>query len=124
MGGKRLRTVVSDLVLDDGATPKERRAAASRSAPPERGVAAETAAPAELHLIGQRVEPALAELDDYLDRALRAGRLEVRVVHGHGTGRLREAVREHLRRHRAVSSVRAGAPEEGGNGATVVALRG
>jgi DNA mismatch repair protein MutS2 len=47
----------------------------------------------------------------------------VRIVHGHGTGRLREAIREHLRRHPAVASFRPGAANEGGNGATVVALR-
>jgi DNA mismatch repair protein MutS2 len=81
-------------------------------------------APSELHLIGQRVEPALAELDAYLDRALLANRTTVRVVHGHGSGRLRKAVREHLRGHRAVSAHRPGEPDEGGDGATVVTLRG
>ncbi len=83
-----------------------------------------TAVPAEINLIGVRVEPALAELDSYLDRALLAARREVRVIHGHGTGRLRQAVREHLRGHAAVAEVRSGAPDEGGNGATVVTLRG
>ena len=77
----------------------------------------------ELNLIGQRVEPALEELDSYIDRALLAARKEVRVVHGHGSGKLRQAVREHLRSHRGVSSIRSGAPNEGGDGATVVELR-
>jgi DNA mismatch repair protein MutS2 len=80
--------------------------------------------PLELHLLGKRVEPALAELDDYLDHALLASRPEVRVVHGHGTGALRDAVREHLRGHPAVSSQRPGQRNEGGDGATVVTLRG
>jgi DNA mismatch repair protein MutS2 len=80
--------------------------------------------PAELVLIGRRVEPALEELDSYLDQALLASRRQVRVVHGHGTGRLRQAVREHLRAHPGVSGLRAGEPNEGGNGATVVTLRG
>lgn len=79
--------------------------------------------PPELNLIGQRVEPALEELDSYIDRALLAARKQVRVVHGHGSGKLRQAVREHLRSHRGVSSIRAGAPNEGGDGATVVELR-
>ena len=78
----------------------------------------------EINLIGIRVEPALEELDAYLDRALLAALREVRVIHGHGTGRLRQAVREHLRGHPAVASVRSGEPNEGGNGATVVAFRG
>ena len=81
-------------------------------------------APVELHLLGERVEPALKRLDDYLDQALLASRSEVRVVHGHGSGQLRRAVREHLRGHPAVASHRAGAPKEGGDGATVVVLKG
>ncbi|HYU32988.1 MAG TPA: Smr/MutS family protein [Thermoanaerobaculia bacterium] len=79
--------------------------------------------PPEINLIGKRVEPALEELDGYLDQALLSHRREVRVVHGHGTGRLRQAVRDHLRGHSAVAAVRSGAPNEGGNGATVVTLR-
>jgi DNA mismatch repair protein MutS2 len=80
--------------------------------------------PAELMLLGERVETALERLDAYLDEALLAGREEVRVVHGHGTGKLRQAVREHLRSHPAVATFRAGEDGEGGNGATVVRLRG
>ncbi|MDA8017256.1 MAG: Smr/MutS family protein [Thermoanaerobaculia bacterium] len=82
------------------------------------------APPKELHLIGRRVEPALEELDRYLDRALLASMGQVRVVHGHGTGRLRDAVREHLSGHLAVSSLRPGGKGEGGDGATVVDLAG
>jgi DNA mismatch repair protein MutS2 len=78
----------------------------------------------ELNLIGMRVEPALAELETYIDRALLASRPSVRVVHGHGSGRLKQAVRQHLRSHRGVGGIRPGAPNEGGDGATVVTLRG
>jgi DNA mismatch repair protein MutS2 len=77
----------------------------------------------ELQLIGMRVEEALEVLDGWLDRALAAGGTEVRVVHGHGTGRLRSGVRAHLDRHPAVATHRPGAPNEGGNGATVVTLK-
>ena len=52
-----------------------------------------------------------------------SGRGEVRIVHGHGSGRLRDALRERLRKHPAVVASRPGAPNEGGNGATVVTLR-
>ena len=79
--------------------------------------------PPELHLIGQRVESALEQLDAYLDQAVRGTHKEIRVVHGHGSGKLRQAVREHLRGHRAVAHLRPGDPEEGGNGATVVTLK-
>jgi dsDNA-specific endonuclease/ATPase MutS2 len=126
-----VRAPGASLVVDEAADAAPDRAPAARAragraAPVEREAVREavreTIEP-ELHLIGQRVEPALDALDDYLDRALRSSRAEVRIVHGHGTGRLRDAVRDHLRRHRGVSSFRAGAPDEGGNGATVVALR-
>jgi DNA mismatch repair protein MutS2 len=78
----------------------------------------------EINLIGQRVEPALEQLDAYLDQALLASRKQVRVIHGHGSGKLRQAVREHLRGHRGISEIRSGAPNEGGDGATVVTFRG
>ncbi len=79
--------------------------------------------PAELHLLGQTVEEALEALDRFLDRAALAGLAEVRIVHGHGTGRLRKAIRAFLDRHVHVSSHRPGQGREGGDGATVVTLR-
>jgi DNA mismatch repair protein MutS2 len=115
VSGKRVRSRLGDLV----AVGSERTVPAPRPAA-EPG---EASAPAELMLLGRRVEEALDEIDDFLDRGLRAGLREARIVHGHGTGRLRDAIREHLRRHPAVATYRAGAPNEGGNGATVVALR-
>ncbi|HKI86943.1 MAG TPA: Smr/MutS family protein, partial [Thermoanaerobaculia bacterium] len=78
----------------------------------------------ELDLHGERVEEALERLERYLDRALLASYSEVRIVHGHGTGRLRRAVRTRLKSHPAVSSFRPGEPNEGGDGATVVRLGG
>jgi CRP-like cAMP-binding protein len=78
--------------------------------------------PAELHLLGQTVDEALPAVDRFLDGSLREARTEVRIVHGHGTGRLRSAVRAHLAGHRHVASFRPGAQGEGGDGATVVTL--
>ena len=77
----------------------------------------------ELNLIGRRVEEALGELDKFLDVAALAGHRELRVIHGHGTGRLRRAVREFLKSHVHVESHRSGKSYEGGDGATVVRLR-
>jgi len=76
----------------------------------------------ELHLVGQRVEEGVAMLDRFLDRALLSDHAEVRIVHGHGTGRLRRAVRDFLARHPRVESVRPGRDGEGGDGATVARL--
>jgi len=78
--------------------------------------------PVELHLLGQTVDEALPALDRFLDASARLGRAEVRVVHGHGTGRLRIAVRAHLKGHPQVVAFRPGGPGEGGDGATVVSL--
>ena len=69
-----------------------------------------------------REDATLEELDRYLDRALLSSHREVRVVHGFGSGRLRQAVRQHLRPHPAVGGFRPGRENEGGNGATVVSL--
>ena len=77
---------------------------------------------AELNLIGQRVDDALEESDKFLDRALLEGKSAVRIIHGFGTGRLRTAIREHLRKHPAVKSWRPGAENEGGDGATIAVL--
>ncbi len=136
--GKRVRCRPDELTPATAATPgaapnrKEREAASreAREARPTsrlggRGDLDEAASiPPEINLIGQRVEPALETLDAYLDQALLASLKEVRVVHGHGSGRLRQAVREQLRRHRGVADIRSGAPNEGGDGATVVTFRG
>jgi hypothetical protein len=65
-----------------------------------------TGPPRELHLLGKTADEALPEIDKFLDGCAREGRDEARIVHGHGTGRLRTAVRKHLkgirRSHRSV----------------------
>jgi DNA mismatch repair protein MutS2 len=77
----------------------------------------------ELKLIGLRVDEALDLLESFLNHASLGGLREVRVIHGLGTGRLRNAVREHVARHPLVEEFRAGEPHEGRDGATVVTLR-
>jgi DNA mismatch repair protein MutS2 len=78
--------------------------------------------PGDLQLRGQRVEEALMELDKYLDQVYLARLPEVRIVHGKGTGTLRQVIREELHRHPLVASYRPGLPEEGGNGVTVAEM--
>jgi DNA mismatch repair protein MutS2 len=123
--GKRVRCRPEELG-PAGAARADRTDRSDRSdlRSPRRDLDESVSVPPEINLIGQRVEPALEELDVYIDRALLAARREVRVIHGHGSGKLRQAVREHLRGHRGVAGLREGAPNEGGNGATVVSLRG
>jgi len=76
----------------------------------------------ELDLRGQRVEEGLARVERYLDNAYMARLPWVRVIHGKGTGALRDAIREELKHHALVNEFRAGGPGEGGDGVTVVKL--
>jgi DNA mismatch repair protein MutS2 len=77
----------------------------------------------ELDLRGQRVDEALDALDRYLDAAYLAGLPWVRIIHGKGTGRLREAIRQVLTEHSQVASFEKGAENEGGEGVTVARLK-
>ena len=76
-----------------------------------------------LNLRGQRVDVALFELDQYLDRAARAGVDKVELVHGKGTGALRIAIQQHLKGHRQIESFRDGGHGEGSWGVTIASLR-
>lgn len=78
----------------------------------------------ELKLIGLRVEEALELLDPFLNHASLNGIGEVRIIHGLGSGRLRQAVREHLAHHQLVEAYRPGEAHEGRDGATVAKIRG
>ena len=76
----------------------------------------------EVHLRHLIVDEALLKLDKYLNDAFMAGLYQIRVVHGKGTGTLRQAVREQLAKHPLVKSYRPGGYGEGGNGVTIVEL--
>jgi len=73
---------------------------------------------------GQRVDEAVAAVDRFLDESLMASRDTAFVVHGHGTGALRSAIRTHLATHRGIDKFRAGEQNEGGDGVTVAFLKG
>lgn len=76
----------------------------------------------EVRLRQLTVDEALPKLDKYLDDAFMAGLYQVRVIHGKGTGRLRQVVREQLAKHSLVKSYRPGEYGEGGAGVTIVEL--
>jgi DNA mismatch repair protein MutS2 len=73
---------------------------------------------------GKRADEALAEVEAFLDRAALDGADTILVIHGHGTGALRKAVREYLATSPYVARFRAGGAGEGGDGVSVVSLRG
>ncbi|MHB9132495.1 MAG: endonuclease MutS2 [Armatimonadota bacterium] len=76
----------------------------------------------EIHLLGLRVEEASDRLDDYLYDALDCGITKVRIIHGFGTGALRNSVQDLLRHHPAVRSYRQADPRDGGGGVTMAEL--
>jgi DNA mismatch repair protein MutS2 len=76
----------------------------------------------ELDLRGLTVDEALLLIDQRLDEAARAGVAEMRIIHGKGTGTLRRAVREMLRKHALVQGQAAAEPRAGGDGVTMVEL--
>ena len=77
----------------------------------------------EINLLGRTVDEALSELDKYLDDAYLAHLPSVRVVHGKGTGALRNAVHNHLKRIKYVKSYRLGEYGEGDAGVTIVTFK-
>jgi DNA mismatch repair protein MutS2 len=77
----------------------------------------------QLNVVGFRVDDALMEIEPFLNRASLSGLNEVVIIHGIGTGALRQATREHLEGHPLVRGHRPGRQEEGGDGVTVVELK-
>ena len=80
-------------------------------------------AESEVDVRGMSAEEALFEVDNFLSRAIMAGLPSVTVIHGKGTGVLRNAVQQHLRSNKRVKSVRSGVYGEGEQGVTIVELR-
>jgi len=76
----------------------------------------------EIKIIGLRVEEALPLVDKAIDEAFLGGLKELEVIHGAGTGRLRQAIRDHLQEHPSVKTYFPGGPGRGGNGVTVVEI--
>lgn len=77
----------------------------------------------EINLLGKTVDEAIAELDKYLDDAYIAHLSPVRIVHGKGTGALRNGIHQYLRRQKHIKSFRLGAFGEGDAGVTIVEFK-
>jgi DNA mismatch repair protein MutS2 len=121
--GVRLLIPVVDLVFKSGPVPagEERPRAAREAASSWQGPEAE--ASPELDLRGLRVTEIDLEVDRAVDRAVLAGLGELRIIHGKGTGALRERVAELLAADSRVKEFRLGLHGEGGGGVTIVRLR-
>jgi DNA mismatch repair protein MutS2 len=130
VGMLRVRAGLSDLQLVKGGSEStdrisKTRAPARRDAgPSERRAEFMPQSPGmQLDLRGQRADEALDALDRYLDSAYLAGLPFVRIIHGKGTGRLRDVVRQALGVNPHVRSYEPGSQQEGGDGVTVAKLK-
>lgn len=117
--GMTITVDLSDIELleSEGAkTPVQSSSGAQGMSPPAN-------VPNELDLRGLPVEEALESVDSYLDKAVLSSWDQVRIIHGKGTGALKEAVHSYLSKHKKISSFRLGRWGEGDTGVTVVQFR-
>jgi DNA mismatch repair protein MutS2 len=123
-GGMRVTVDVEDLVpsVGDGASDRRANGAGSGTTSNADEIRLDRARSiaSSLDLRGARVDEALEALDRYLDDAALAGLDKVLIIHGMGTGAVRDAVRTAAAGHPMVKSMRPGQRGEGGDGATIV----
>ena len=126
IGSLRVRARLTDLVRKgrEEERPEEKKEERKQDVEGSgRAALSSTKSPGiELNLRGKLVEDGLEELDRYLEKAYSSGLLFVRIVHGKGTGRLREAVRNALRSSPYVASFEEPKDNEGGAGVTVARM--
>ena len=119
VGGMRLREKLADLQLAEpkaetrpvGSTPK-----LARSLDPKD-------APAELNLIGKTTADAEYELDRFIDEAYMSSLPRIRIIHGFGTGALKNYVHHFLKNHELIERFEFAPSSQGGNGATIAELK-
>jgi len=121
IGSLRVRARLVDLVRkgQEVESPEAKKQKVEGS---ERVVANTKSPGLELNLRGKLVDEGLDELEKYLERAYSAGLLFVRIVHGKGTGRMRDAVRNALKSSSYVASFEEPKDGEGGAGVTVATM--
>lgn len=126
IGTIRVRAKMSELIRksqEKQETSNEKKAT-GKNASATRSSSLGTSSPGmEVDLRGLMSEDALDKMERYLEQAYLAGLPFVRIIHGKGTGRLRQAVREALKGHAYVKSFEEGGDKEGGEGVTVAKLK-
>ena len=122
MGILRSKVNISDLEIIDE-KPNYLQKAAKRTGKGKIKMNKSLTVATEINLLGKTVDEAVAELDKYLDDASLAHLSSVRIVHGKGTGALRQGIHKYLKRQKHVKSFRLGAFGEGDAGVTIAELR-
>ena len=122
----RTRVPLSNLrLLEAKKAPSPTKGRAVPAASRGHGVAsrAERTVSTELDLRGQTTEEALLEVDRFINNSVLTGVERVTIIHGKGTGALRAAIQQHLRRHPSVKKFRLGSYGEGETGVTIAELK-
>ncbi|ABS25664.1 endonuclease MutS2 [Anaeromyxobacter sp. Fw109-5] len=126
-GPLKVRRPVADLVPLLGKAKDAAKLGRSRSEKLQAASEARPSAPPglerRLDVRGLRVEELLREVERFLDRLYSDGEADCLILHGHGTGALKQALRDHLSASPYVGAFRAGDRHEGGDAVTVVSLR-
>ncbi len=127
VGSLRVRAKVADLLApsesnEEETKPVVKKNPESKKSSPSAATPFHPSPGMEIDLRGQRAEDALDALDRYLSNASLAGLPFVRIIHGKGTGRLRQVIREALKNNEEVKSFEEGGDKEGGEGVTIVHL--
>ena len=125
IGTIRVRAKMSDLIRksQEKSEASNEKKVVSKSVSSSRSSLPATSSPGmEVDLRGLMAEDALDKMERYLEQAYLSGLPWVRIIHGKGTGKLRQAVRETLKGHTYVKSFEEGASNEGGEGVTVAKL--
>lgn len=125
-GSIKLRTAISDLkTVERRSAPQPKQSRQQRQA--ERVKVVKKFSPSmpqfEINVIGMTVEQALEEVENFLDRAVTDNLEVVKIIHGVGTGKLKNAIHQRLKNHRGVQEYRSGHYGEGEIGVTIVTLR-
>ena len=122
MGILRSKVNISDLEIIDE-KPNYLQKTAKRTGKGKIKMNKSLTVATEINLLGKTVDEAIAELDKYLDDASLAHLTSVRIVHGKGTGALRQGIHKYLKHQKHVKSFRLGAFGEGDAGVTIAELR-
>lgn len=123
IGTIRVRAKLSDLIRKSTGEAVESKVKSQKSSDPRTSTLDSKKSPGmEVDLRGLMSEDALDKMERYLEQAYLAGLPWVRIIHGKGTGKLRQAVRDALRGHSYVKSFEEGGRTEGGEGVTVAKL--
>ena len=122
VGSLRIRAKLSDLERKQTVDDKSTEDKPIETSTVRRSMSAVSSPGIELDIRGQISEDALDMLDRYIERAYSAGLPFVRIIHGKGTGKLRQVVRDALRKSSHVTSFEEGKPNEGGAGVTVAKI--